>query len=290
MHRRIQIITSLFETPSRSRSPTRSPLSPMSAPQEVKPQKTSIRQIALERKQSLTYPGASPRTIKLRPSMAEAAAGAQRAAKRSKFTWVRGEPIGRGTHGQVSLALNTANGTMFAVKQIRFAPDANELPGGPSPRTLKKELANMAALSHPNLVQYLGHEESNVVKSFVSQVLDGLIYLHARGIMEPTGACKIEGLGCSETEIRDNSRAPEIVRTQYKSYNRTGGHLESSLYHQTLRHNLPQTVALDPLAEDFIAKCLALDPKDRLSAVQLKQHPFLLLSPDWSFEGLRPTA
>jgi serine/threonine protein kinase len=41
------------------------------------------------------------------------------------------------------------------------------------------------------------------------------------------GTCKIEGLGCSETEIRDNSRAvpraifwtaPEVVKTQYKAY------------------------------------------------------------------------
>lgn len=46
-------------------------------------------------------------------------------------------------------------------------------------------------------------------------------------MVHPTGVCKIEGLGCSETEIRDNSRAvpravfwtaPEVIRTQYKAY------------------------------------------------------------------------
>ena len=46
-------------------------------------------------------------------------------------------------------------------------------------------------------------------------------------LIDPTGICKIGGLGCSQTELRDNSRAvpcdifwtaPEIIRTQYKAY------------------------------------------------------------------------
>ncbi|KAJ7036296.1 kinase-like protein [Mycena alexandri] len=354
MHKRIQIITSLLDKPSRSRSsPTRSPLSPISAPNEVKPHKKSIRQIALERKQSLTYPGAL-RTTATHPSirrrtviMAEDTAGIQIP---KSFSWVQGEVIGRGAHGQVYLALNANTGTLLAVKQIRFGQDADELPGRPSPRTLRQELANMTTLSHPNLVEYLGHEESgqlfsvfieyipggsihanvrkygtfdgDLVKSLVSQTLDGLIYLHARGIvhgalkstnilLEHTGTCKIEGLGCSETEIRDDSRAvpraifwtaPEIIRTQYKSYNRmadiwslgcialemlTGKRpwfnteavaVMYKLYQQTLRPHPPPDVELNPLAEDFVEKCLALNPEDRMSAVQLKQHPFLLLS------------
>ncbi|KAJ7767115.1 kinase-like protein [Mycena metata] len=374
MHRRILIITSLLEKPSRSRSsPTRSPLSPISAPNEVKPHNKSIRQVALERKQSLTYPGAlrTPathpsirrRTINLwgkqfEPSVIMAEDTDTAGIQMSKsFSWVRGEVIGRGAHGQVYLGLDGETGVLLGVKQIRFDQDADELPGRPSPRTLKKELANMKALSHPNLVEYLGYEEtgelfsifmeyipagsihSNVriygtfdddlVKSSVSQILDALIYLHAHGIvhgalkstnilLDHTGACKIEGLGCSETEVRDHSRAvpraifwtaPELIRTQYKSYNRmvdiwsvgcvvlemlTGKRpwfnteavaVMYKLYHQTLRPHPPPDVELSPLAEDFMEKCLALNPADRLSAVELKQHPFIVLSKS---EGFQP--
>jgi len=218
----------------------------------------------------------------------------------------------------------------------------------------------MKALRHPNLIEYLGLEEggdllslfmdyvpggsiraavqkygalgTELVKSFTSQILDGLIYLHARGLIhgalkssnilvELTGTCKIEGLACSETEIRDNSRAvpraifwtaPEIIRTQYKAYdtkadiwslgcillemltgNRPWFNMEAvavmfKLYHQTLRPHPPGDLALDPGAADLMEKCLALKPEDRLSAVQLKQHPYLVPAPGSSFQGFRP--
>jgi serine/threonine protein kinase len=46
-------------------------------------------------------------------------------------------------------------------------------------------------------------------------------------LVESAGVCKISGLGCLETEVRDKSRAvpravfwtaPEVIKTQYKSY------------------------------------------------------------------------
>jgi mitogen-activated protein kinase kinase kinase len=74
------------------------------------------------------------------------------------FKWVRGEAIGR---GRAYLGLNVTTGEMIAVKQYRIPHNADELPGRPSARTIKREMENMKALSHPNLVEYLGLEEGD---------------------------------------------------------------------------------------------------------------------------------
>ncbi|KAI9612165.1 hypothetical protein H4Q26_008258 [Puccinia striiformis f. sp. tritici PST-130] len=130
------------------------------------------------------------------------------------FKWVKGELIGKGSFGQVYLALNATNGEMLAVKQV-------ELPKTRSDRecerqksvvnALKSEIHLMRDLEHPNIVQYLGFEETtanlsifleyvsggsigrclrrhgafelNVIKYFTSQVLEGLKYLHGLHIL-----------------------------------------------------------------------------------------------------------
>lgn len=79
------------------------------------------------------------------------------------FKWVKGELIGRGTYGQVFLALNVTTGDMLAVKQV-------ELPKTRSDRedarqqgmvaSLKAEIELLKDLDHPKIVQYLGFEES----------------------------------------------------------------------------------------------------------------------------------
>ncbi|KAF7336951.1 MAP kinase kinase kinase mkh1 [Mycena venus] len=376
MHRRLRIITTALDKQSPSRSsPTRSPLSGMITPNELKkPHKKSIRQVALESRQRLASeresdpartilpPSFRRRTVKLwghKPEKLGMVADATRLDRPRPFKWIRGQAIGRGTHGRVYLSLNATTGEMMAVKQISFPQNSGESPGRPSTRTLKREFENMKALRHPNLIEYLGLEEggdlfslfmkyvpggsirtnvqtdgaldANVVKSYTSQILDGLIYLHARGLIhgalkssnilvEPTGTCKIEGLVCPETEVRDNSRAvpraifwmaPEIIRTQYKVYDRkadiwslgcivlemlTGkrpwfnmeavavmfkaSHLDLVLPHP------PGDLALDSGATDLMEKCLALKPEDRSSAVQLRQHPYLVPSLASSQTGL----
>ncbi|PFH50794.1 hypothetical protein AMATHDRAFT_144238 [Amanita thiersii Skay4041] len=156
------------------------------------------------------------------------------------FKWVRGELIGKGTYGRVYLAMNANTGEMMAVKQV-------ELPQTPSDRNdsrqasvvqaLKLECETLKELDHPNIVQYLGFEETpsnlsifleyvpggsvgscllkhgrfdeNVTKSFTYQILDGLHYLHSQGILhrdlkadnilvEMSGICKISDFGISK--------------------------------------------------------------------------------------------
>jgi mitogen-activated protein kinase kinase kinase len=79
------------------------------------------------------------------------------------FKWVRGELIGRGTYGRVYLALNATTGEMIAVKQVeipRTASDKNDSRQVTVVQALKDESETLRVLDHPNIVQYLGFEET----------------------------------------------------------------------------------------------------------------------------------
>ncbi|KDQ63487.1 hypothetical protein JAAARDRAFT_53694 [Jaapia argillacea MUCL 33604] len=156
------------------------------------------------------------------------------------FKWVRGELIGKGTYGRVYLALNATTGEMIAVKQVeipRTASDKNDSRQVTIVQALKQESETLKDLDHPNIVQYLGFEETpthlsifleyvpggsigsclkkhgkfdeNVTKSFTGQILGGLAYLHSKGILhrdmkadnilvETSGICKISDFGISK--------------------------------------------------------------------------------------------
>ncbi|KAJ7822076.1 kinase-like domain-containing protein [Mycena olivaceomarginata] len=187
------------------------------------------------------------------------------------FKWVRGELIGRGTYGRVYLALNATTGEVIAVKQVeipRTASDKNDSRQVTIVQALKDESETLRVLDHPNIVQYLGFEETlsnlsifleyvpggsigscllkhgsfdeDVTKSFTSQILAGLEYLHSKGILhrdlksdnilvEMTGVCKISDFGISKRTDDHNDAhtamqgtvfwmAPEVINTKKKGY------------------------------------------------------------------------
>jgi hypothetical protein len=79
------------------------------------------------------------------------------------FKWIRGELIGRGTYGKVYLALNATTGEMIAVKQVetlRTALDRSDSRQVTVVQALKLESETLKDLDHPNIVQYLGFEET----------------------------------------------------------------------------------------------------------------------------------
>jgi mitogen-activated protein kinase kinase kinase len=79
------------------------------------------------------------------------------------FKWVRGELIGRGTYGRVYLALNATTGEMIAVKQVEIpqtASDMYDTRQSTVVQALKSESETLKDLDHPNIVQYLGFEET----------------------------------------------------------------------------------------------------------------------------------
>ncbi|EKM61246.1 uncharacterized protein PHACADRAFT_83951 [Phanerochaete carnosa HHB-10118-sp] len=166
------------------------------------------------------------------------------------FRWVRGELIGKGTYGKVYLALNATTGEMIAVKQVeipRTASDKNDSRQVSVVEALKLESETLKDLDHPNIVQYLGFEETptflsifleyvpggsiasclrkhgkfdeDVTKSFTGQILSGLEYLHSKGILhrdmkadnilvETSGICKISDFGIAKrTDDIENAGA-----------------------------------------------------------------------------------
>ena len=79
------------------------------------------------------------------------------------FRWVRGELIGKGTYGRVYLALNATTGEMIAVKQVempRTASDKDDSRQISVVEALKLESETLKDLDHPNIVSYLGFEET----------------------------------------------------------------------------------------------------------------------------------
>lgn len=50
---------------------------------------------------------------------------------------------------------------------------------------------------------------------------------------------------------------------------------------------VPTDVTLSPEADDFRQKCFSIRPDERSSASELRQHHYLVLTPDWSFRGLK---
>ena len=79
------------------------------------------------------------------------------------FKWIRGELIGKGTYGKVYVALNATTGEMIAVKQVeipRTENDRNDSRQVTVVEALKLESETLKDLDHPNVVQYLGFEET----------------------------------------------------------------------------------------------------------------------------------
>lgn len=187
--------------------------------------------------------------------------------------WVKGELIGKGTYGHVYIGFNVTNGEMIAVKQVelpRTASDKEDNRQLSVIEALKSEMELLKDLEHEKIVSYLGFEETpahlsilleyvpggsvgrclrkhgkfevQVIQFFTTQILEGLEYLHSRGILhrdlkadnilvKMDGTIKISDFGISKksNDIYNNNSnmsmqgsifwmAPEVVHNQKKGY------------------------------------------------------------------------
>jgi len=150
----------------------------------------------------------------------------------SPLQWKRGEAIGQGTFGTVYKGLNERTGELLAIKEICLV-DGSES----DVKELRKEISIMWDLDHENIVRYIGTAQSerylyiiiefisggsiasmlsqfgafqeNLVRRFTHQILCGVEYLHAKGIIHrdikganvlvtESGVAKLADFGCSK--------------------------------------------------------------------------------------------
>ncbi|KAJ6509463.1 kinase-like domain-containing protein [Mycena vitilis] len=176
---------------------------------------------------------------------------------RTLFQYVLGEMIGKGSYARVYLALNASNGELFAVKRCEIpqtASDRSDSRQLEMVEALRFESRTLKDLDHPNIVQYLGFEETQetlnifleyipggtigscllkhgkfnqeVTKYFTEQILAGLEYLHSTGILhrdlkgdnilvEPSGICKISDFGISKKEDTEGQAFTNMKGTAF---------------------------------------------------------------------------
>jgi mitogen-activated protein kinase kinase kinase len=193
--------------------------------------------------------------------------------RNATFKIIRGQLIGTGTYGRVYLGMNVTTADFLAIKQVEI----NQKVAAQDKERMEKMVAALDIeidiiqhLDHPNIVQYLGCErkefsisiyleyisggsigsclrkhgkfEESVVRSVTRQTLEGLVYLHAGGILHRNlkadnilldldGTCKISGFGISKksdniygNDITNSMQgsvfwmAPEVVRSQGQGY------------------------------------------------------------------------
>jgi mitogen-activated protein kinase kinase kinase len=163
---------------------------------------------------------------------------------------------------------------MIAVKQVEIPKTASDQDDGRQMQVvdaLRSEGDTLKDLDHPNIVQYLGYEQTadflsifleyvpggsvgsclrkhgkfdeQVTKSFTSQILDGLAYLHSVNILhrdlkadnilvDPSGVCKISDFGISKRSVDSYNNgsftmmqgsvfwmAPEVLNNNKQGYN-----------------------------------------------------------------------
>ncbi|WBW74524.1 MAP kinase kinase kinase Byr2 [Schizosaccharomyces osmophilus] len=126
--------------------------------------------------------------------------------------WIRGALIGSGSFGQVYLGMNASSGELMAVKQISLGDFKKSKERHSSLfNSLVGEIDLLQELAHEHIVQYLGSNltseylnifleyvpggsvtgllemygsfEAPLVRNFIKQTLEGLQYLHSKGIV-----------------------------------------------------------------------------------------------------------
>ena len=90
--------------------------------------------------------------------------------------------IGRGSYGTVYLALNLTTGDMMAVKQVQLpvtTSDRDDERQLSVVSALKGEIETMKDLDHPNIVEYLGFEETPSQLSIFLEYVEGARACHS---------------------------------------------------------------------------------------------------------------
>lgn len=174
--------------------------------------------------------------------------------------WFKGKLLGKGTYGKVYLGFNMTTAEVFAVKRVEMPESKSDLQD-PRQKTvlaaIKSESDTLRDLDHPNIVAYLGYEQTDkyfsifleyvpggsigecyrklgrgfdkdLTRHCTRQIVDGLAYLHSKGILhrdlkadnilvDLEGVCKISDFGISKHEQENIYGANEAATTMQGS-------------------------------------------------------------------------
>ena len=249
-----------------------------------------------------------------------------------------GDCLGKGAFGSVYRALNWGTGETVAVKQIKLA----DLPKSEL-RVIMLEIDLLKNLDHPNIVKYQGFVKTpetlniileycengslhsisknfgrfpeNLVALYMSQVLQGLVYLHDQGVIHrdikganilttKQGLVKLADFGVASrtTGLHESSvvgtpywMAPEVIEltgaTTASDIWSLGCTVIELLDGKPPYHNLQPMPALfrivnddhpplpqgaSPAVLDFLMQCFQKDPNLRVSAKKLLKHAWIV--------------
>ncbi|TFK73191.1 Pkinase-domain-containing protein, partial [Pluteus cervinus] len=175
--------------------------------------------------------------------------GSKPSSSRSIDKYQLGDSLGKGAFGQVYRALNWATGETVAVKEIQLS----NIPKGELPEIMS-EIDLLKNLNHPNIVKYKGFVKEqqylyiilefcengslhNIIKRFgkfpenlvavyISQVLEGLVYLHDQGVIHrdikganiltnKDGTVKLADFGVASSTTTGGVRDDAVVGSPY---------------------------------------------------------------------------
>ncbi|OQS07161.1 ser/thr kinase [Thraustotheca clavata] len=249
-----------------------------------------------------------------------------------------GLEIGKGGFGTVYNALDLRNGKSVAIKQVSLIDMAKE-----ELAAIESEISLLKKLHHENIVKYyntikeddylyiileymengslaqfmkkFGTLSETLVAMYITQVLRGLAYLHAQGVLHrdvkganilttKDGLVKIADFGVAiklNEAQKSNSvvgspywMAPEVIEmagwssasdiwsvgctiiellTQKPPYFDLAP--MAALFRIVQDDHPPLPKNISPALNDFIMKCFNKEPRLRLSAEQLLQHPWI---------------
>ncbi|KIJ54808.1 hypothetical protein M422DRAFT_240892 [Sphaerobolus stellatus SS14] len=252
-----------------------------------------------------------------------------------------GDSLGKGAFGQVYRALNWATGETVAVKQI----DLKNIPRSELGEIMS-EIDLLKNLNHPNIVKYKGFVKTreylniileycengslhnickrfgkfpeNLVAVYISQVLEGLVYLHDQGVIHrdikganiltnKDGCVKLADFGVASTTtavVNDQAvvgspywMAPEVIEqsgaTTASDIWSVGCVVIELLEGKPPYHFLDPMPALfrivqddcppipegaSPIVKDFLYHCFQKDCNLRISAKKLLRHPWMMVA------------
>ncbi|KAJ7766474.1 hypothetical protein DFH07DRAFT_1058607 [Mycena maculata] len=283
------------------------------------------------------------------PSRSGSSAGAANNPK-SLNDYQLGDSLGKGAFGQVYRALNWATGETVAVKEIQLS----NIPKGELGEIMS-EIDLLKNLNHANIVKYKGFVKTreylyiilefcengslhNISKRFgkfpeslvavyISQVLEGLMYLHDQGVIHrdikganiltnKDGTVKLAdfGVAANTTSVNDGAvvgspywMAPEVIEqsgaTTASDIWSVGCVVIELLEGHPPYHTLDPMPALfrivqddcppipegaSPIVKDFLYHCFQKDCNLRISAKKLLRHPWMAAARRQMADGKAP--